>query len=111
MTSNLVVRLFRNFAAISGGFLFSCLVLAQSPRTRENFDANWRFIKDDPAGVGDALSYPKIKEWLLPTGTDFLEVTTPVPKRPDGNLGGDIAYVQPGFNDQTWRKLDLPHDW
>lgn len=24
---------------------------------------------------------------------------------------GDNAPAQPGFNDSTWRKLDLPHDW
>src|ERR1019366_1225569 len=33
------------------------------------------------------------------------------PARPAGNLGTDVAYTQPAFDDGAWRKLDLPHDW
>ena len=27
------------------------------------------------------------------------------------NLGDSAVYSQPGFNDSTWRSLNLPHDW
>jgi beta-galactosidase len=78
-------------------------------RERLSFDANWYFTKGDPAGVGIELSYTNIKAWVLPTGNEF---TTYTPgKRPEGNLGADVAYIQPGYDDDAWRQLNLPHDW
>ena len=82
-----------------------------SPRERISFDADWRFQKGDPAGAGDQLAYGKIKAWLIATGNDLLSAPAAKPLRPEGNLGGDIPYAQPGFDDSGWRKLDLPHDW
>ena len=81
-----------------------------SPRERISFDNNWRFTKGDPEGTGDALSYPQIKQWVMSTGNEFLKDGQPT-SRPEGNLGGDVAYTQPGFNDSDWRQLNLPHDW
>ena len=53
-----------------------------------------------------------IKQWVLPTGNDFIK-EDPSRKfvRPEGNLGGDVSYVQPDFDDSSWRQLNLPHDW
>lgn len=82
-----------------------------SARERVSFDADWRFTKGDPAGTGDALSYARLKPWLLPTGADFLAPTEPKPMRPAGNIGGGVSYSQPGFDDRGWRQLNLPHDW
>ena len=31
--------------------------------------------------------------------------------RPEGNLGDGVAYVQPDFDDSSWRRINLPHDW
>jgi hypothetical protein len=80
-------------------------------RERLSFNADWRFSKDDSAGTGDALSYSKMKEWLVPTGNDLLSVAAPKPVRPQGNLSVAVAYAQPDFDDRNWRELDLPHDW
>jgi beta-galactosidase len=82
-----------------------------APRERLPFNTGWRFAKDDPAGTGDALSYAKIKDWLAPTGRDFLNGAAVLPVRPPGDPGAGVAYAQPGFDDRTWRQLDLPHDW
>lgn len=82
---------------------------SSQPRERSLFTTNWRFQKDDPAGVGDELSYGKIKSWLLPNGNAFRKEPSAVPVgTPPGE---DVSYVQPGFDDKTWRALDLPHDW
>ena len=89
----------------------AALRAADVPRERVSLNANWRFAKDDPAGTADALSYPKIKDWLVATGGDFLNVAATTPARPAGNLGDGVAYAQPAFDDSAWRKLDLPHDW
>lgn len=78
---------------------------------RVSFDAGWRFQKGDPTGLGDALAYSKIKNWITATGDDLLNPMDARPVRPAGNLGGSVPYVQAGFNDSAWRKLNLPHDW
>ncbi len=80
-----------------------------SPRERILFDADWRFQKGDPAGVGDSLEYEKLKPWLLPTANAFVSLPR---QRPAGEAPGERAdYAQPGFDDSGWRRLTLPHDW
>ncbi len=89
-------------------------VHAAEPVSRERllFNDGWRFQKDDPAGTGNALSYEKLKPWLLPVANTF--VATPAATRPEGRAPGeDNAYAQPApaFDDSAWRSLTLPHDW
>lgn len=52
-----------------------------------------------------------IKQWILPTGNDFINDAKRKFARPEGNLGDGIAYVQADFDDSSWRQLNLPHDW
>ena len=82
-----------------------------APGARVSFNADWRFQKGDPAGVGDALAYGRIKSWVVATGDDLLNPMAAIPGRPAGNPGGEIPWVQAGFDDGAWRKLNLPHDW
>ncbi len=99
-------------------YFFLCLLFGKllvaapdSPRERLSFNADWRFTKGDPAGVGTQLAYANIKTWLLPSGAAFTADPAAQLKRPEGNLAADVAYTQPGFNDSSWRSLTLPHDW
>ena len=78
-------------------------------RDRLSFNTDWRFTKNDPADAGDKLRYATIKPWVLATGADFT-TNAPVAK-PEGDLGTDVAYTQPGFDDTAWRTLNLPQDW
>ncbi len=82
---------------------------ANGPRERISFNANWRFIRDDPAGAESALAYDTIKPQLLANAAspDFVVRATP----DNLQLGQDVPYAQPSFNDSSWRLLDLPHDW
>jgi beta-galactosidase len=82
-----------------------------APRTRESFDAGWRFTRGDPADAGHRLAYENLKPWIVATGSDLVGADRPKPVRPEGSPGGDISYVRPGFDDSGWRQLDLPHDW
>jgi beta-galactosidase len=82
-----------------------------SPRDRASFNRDWRFQKDDPAGLGDQLDYAKTKGWLLATGGDLLNPVAAKAVRPDGNLGSGVACAQAGYDDSGWRALNLPHDW
>ena len=82
---------------------------ATRPRERTSFNANWHFIKDDPAGAAGALAYDTIKPQLLANAAspDFVVRATP----DNLGLGQDVSYAQPGFDDSSWRRLNLPHDW
>jgi beta-galactosidase len=91
-------------------FIATAALPDSSVRERSCFDADWRFIKDDPAGTGDELKYSRIKSWVMAAGDEFVKDGTPVP-RPTRELGTNVAYVQPDFNDADWRKLTLPQDW
>jgi beta-galactosidase len=87
---------------------------ADSPRQRISLDPDWRFIKGDPDDARGSLAYAKIRDWVASTGNEFLgnnENPATHFLRPDGNPGGAVSYVQPGFDDTKWRALDLPHDW
>src|ERR1700677_1993322 len=102
----------RSFAIIFTSLLFATMLAsAASPRERSSFDADWRFIKGAPDGISNELSYSNIKPWVMANGNEFVRDGTPAPPRPAGDLGTDIQYVQPDFNDNGWRKLDLPQDW
>lgn len=52
-----------------------------------------------------------LKPWILPSGNRFIKDPAMRFVRPEGNPGGDVAYVQKNFDDSGWRKLNLPHDW
>jgi len=86
---------------------------AGSPvRERVSFDNGWHFIKGDSEGGGDALSYSKMKDWLL-AGSVGLTTNAALlaQPRPAGEPGEGVIFAQPGFNDSQWRLLNLPHDW
>lgn len=102
---------------------------------------DWRFTKGDPAGLTTDLRYdvrPPIadtgdgkladtpadaavkldgggaqvlKSWILPSANPFIKDSAKHHVRPAGNPGGDVPYVQAGFDDSAWTKVDLPHDW
>lgn len=112
-----------------------------APRERILINDDWRFQKDDPAGNTIPLLYdvrPEVKEtkddkaadsrpeeaeklaaaakavlkpWILPTGNAFIKDPARRFSRPAGNPGGDVPYVQQNFDDSSWRKVTLPHDW
>src|ERR1035437_5548509 len=52
-----------------------------------------------------------IKQWLLPTGNNFIKDASRKFIRPEGNLGDGVAYMQPDFDDNSWQQINLPHDW
>ncbi|MEY4385118.1 MAG: hypothetical protein RLY20_401 [Verrucomicrobiota bacterium] len=111
-------RMFRRFRlsllrlAVCSTLVLSAGV-ALAGRERTSFNDGWRFAKDDPAGAGDQLAYANLKPWLLPSAAGFTKNNSNVAnaKRPEGNVGADVACTQPGFDDSGWRKVTLPHDW
>lgn len=52
-----------------------------------------------------------LKKWILPIANDFIKDSSKHFSRPAGNPGSNFPFVQPNFNDKTWEKVNLPHDW
>jgi beta-galactosidase len=111
-----------------------------SVRERISLNADWRFRKGDPNGDSTGLIYdvrPEVrnrrdvvpadempteavkvdaaqavlKPWILPTGNVFIKDPARRHIRSEGNPGGDCPYVQDNFDDRSWDRVDLPHDW
>ena len=97
--------------AIPNGRAAAQASVEASPRERLSLDMDWRFTKGDPAGAEGKLSYTAIKSWVNSTGAAFTTNAALAAKPQGAEPGGDVAYTQPGFDDNGWRRLDLPHDW
>ena len=103
------------FAGYAGSTAFmSATEKTGSLRTRLLINDDWRFIKGDPPDQTTSLAYDDVKSWILPTGSNFLPDPAERAKRPEGNSGGpggEVPYVAAEYDDSTWRKVNLPHDF
>ncbi|MEN6307906.1 MAG: beta-galactosidase GalB [Anaerohalosphaeraceae bacterium] len=108
-------------------------------RERISLNADWRFHLGDPIQNSAGLMYdvrPEVndrndvpadampteavrveatqtvlKPWIMPTGNRFIKDPARRYVRPEGNPGSDSPFVQADFDDLSWERLDLPHDW
>jgi beta-galactosidase len=81
-----------------------------APRERLSFNSEWLFAKGDPPGAEGKLAYKTLLPWLLSAKTEFGSNSSNS-IRPEGNPGAEVPCTIPGYDDSTWRKLNLPHDW
>ena len=113
---------------------------AKSGRERISINEGWSFFKYESEAKADQLIYdvrPEItdntenkvadakpteaveveakqevlKPWVLPSANDFIKDPAKRHVRPEGNPGGDFPFVQSNFDDHSWEKVTLPHDW
>ena len=117
----LITRLFQRallspaVALATFALLMPTLVNATvAPVSREilPFDSGWRFHRHDPEPVGTDLSREALRAWLLPqtdTFSNYLPAPHSRPASPEP--GASLSVIQQGYDDSTWRTLDLPHDW
>lgn len=111
-----------------------------SQRQRISINEDWRFYKYDSSSETDNLIYdvrPVVKDakddrpadakpteavqveatrevlkpWIMPTSNSFIKDPHGHYVRPSGNPGGNFPFVQHNFDDNTWERVDLPHDW
>ena len=109
-------------------------------RQRISINEEWCFYKYDPSSKEDTLIYdlrPEVKNkrvvhqadaeptelekvgvarnilksWILPTGNHFISNLARHYTSPAGNPGSDFPFVKFDFDDSSWEKVDLPHDW
>ncbi|WP_436489561.1 beta-galactosidase GalB [Chitinophaga sp. ARDCPP14] len=52
-----------------------------------------------------------LKNWILPSGNDFIADPAKQHQRPQGKPGADFPFVQNNFDDHNWESVQLPHDW
>ena len=52
-----------------------------------------------------------LKPWILPTGNDFIKKPSKHYVRPEGDPGSDFPFVLSDFDDSSWERVNLPHDW
>ncbi|MDR0532551.1 MAG: DUF4982 domain-containing protein [Verrucomicrobiales bacterium] len=71
---------------------------------------DWRFQKDDPAGVGDQLGYKKMKDYLLPSGNSMAAPDNQK-QLPERSLDDKVSYAAVNYDDKEWRAINLPHDF
>ena len=90
--------------------IFGGTIMAYSAQ-RTSFDADWRFIKGDPAGVSIKLAYAAVKDWVMASGAEFTRNPALALNRPGGNPCDAVSYTESGFDDSSWHSLNLPHDW
>ena len=115
-------------AGIFGVMLQSGFSIAvESIRERICINEGWSFYKYDSEEKADKLIYdvrPGVKDkdkaeamqtvlkpWILPTGNDFIKDPAKHHVRPEGNPGSDFSFVKSGFDDSSWQRVNLPHDW
>ena len=82
-----------------------------TPRTRNSFNRDWRFTRNDPTGNIVKFDYATVQPWLRPMGAELLNCGHQTLSRPNENLGEGVPYTLPAFIDTSWRALDIPHDW
>lgn len=74
-------------------------------------EADGNSAVNQSASTGESTNEAVIKAWILPTGNEFIKDPAHRFKRPDGNPGDGVTYVQPDFDDSSWERVNLPHDW
>ena len=63
------------------------------------------------AAATEATGAATLKRWILPSANALIADPARRHVRPAGDPGGDVAYVQQGFDDSGWQRVTLPHDW
>ncbi|KAK3356485.1 glycoside hydrolase superfamily [Lasiosphaeria hispida] len=82
--------------------------IPQQEARRISLNSGWRFQRS--TSTPDNLSYSKLKQWILPSANNFIVDSTKHARRP-ADQPDNVTISQPSFDDSSWEKLNLPHDW
>ena len=86
----------------------AAMAVESAPRDRILFNEDWRFQKDDPKEISNTLNYfknPVVKDAVIASST-ATGVTNAKRK-----LDQITPYTLVQYDDASWRKIILPHDW
>jgi beta-galactosidase len=91
-----------------------CLLASpDSPRERLLFDFGWKLHLGDAPDATNQFDYPEVAD-VSKTRVPAIGQEGELADLSDAvkdNVGANVSFVQPGFDDRGWRTLDLPHDW
>lgn len=92
-----------------------------SLRERVLINDDWRFYRSESNPDGIIYDHRKdlanvsnpeiLKDWILPSGNDFIKDPSKRHSRPDEEPSTDIEHVKNNFDDGDWESVRLPHDW
>ncbi len=101
-----------NYRYLTILLLAACFAISAQTggRSRTLINDDWRFTRGDPSNSTPAPA-TVMKSRMLPTGNSFLKDPGKGAKQPEGNFGEDVAYTAMDFDDSSWQKLNLPHDY
>jgi beta-galactosidase len=88
-------------------------------RERISLNAGWSFLRSetnpDKIAYDNIVNYTKhnevLKPWILPSANDFINDAANRYQRPLGSPKTDVSYTHKTYDDSTWQKVNLPHDW
>lgn len=95
-------------------------------RERISLNQGWRFQRweTNPDGLTydntnrtdqANLTLQVLKPWILPCANEFIADASNWHPQPDASAGpppgGNVSFLQPGFDDSAWPAVTLPHDW
>ena len=86
---------------------------SDSPREKLLFDFGWKFHLGDAPDAGSQFDYPEVSDLTKTRVEDIGKEgeLADLSAAAKDNVGANVSFVQPGFDDSGWRMLDLPHDW
>jgi beta-galactosidase len=89
------------------------LAAADSPREKLLFDFGWKFHLGDAPDAGSQFDYPEVSDLTKTRVQDIGKEgeLADLSAAAKDNVGPNVSFVQPGFDDGGWRALNLPHDW
>jgi len=109
------------FLLLSSFFLPPSSFAESTLRPRVLFNDGWLFQKGDPTGF--TLDFKDVGPLVATTGDTLLNYNPSAPAKPRGSAQSKIenpkskiptpapAYALSNYDDASWRKLTLPHDW
>ncbi|KAK6854863.1 hypothetical protein PG995_009051 [Apiospora arundinis] len=96
------------------GIALAALLLAADAaavggREQLSINSGWRFQRftSNP----DSLSYNSLKSWILPSGNNFIKSGSKKTRPTGTQPGANLNFTQSYFNDASWEKVNVPHDW
>ena len=81
------------------------------PKVERTADGKIADTKPEETAQLAAASKTILKPWILPSANALITEAAHRHTRPDGDPGGNTPFVQASFDDSTWQRVDLPHDW
>ncbi|MBP8776510.1 MAG: DUF4982 domain-containing protein [Bacteroidaceae bacterium] len=106
------IQLFTLSALLGSAYMLQPFTVRAQEASRISLNHDWKFQQGDSSngGIDSTLNYSRLKDWILPTSNEFVQLSTPF-QHPKGKAPEAGPFSKGNFDDSAWRTLNLPHDW